>query len=93
MQLAEYYMAVRGAYENPDLKLILLDRTLAGDLGHLIWSVNELIQEKRCMLEGIGTEFGTVSERSYILIILLILSCAKNDIIITHHENNYTTRT
>ena len=61
MQLAEYYMAVRAAYENPDLKLILLDRTLAGDLGHLIWSVNELIQEKRCILEGIETEFGTVS--------------------------------
>jgi hypothetical protein len=61
MQLAEYYMAVRAAYENPDLKLILLDRTLAGDLGHLIWSVNELIQEKRCILEGIETEFGIVS--------------------------------
>jgi hypothetical protein len=61
MQLAEYYMAVRAAYENPDLKLILLDRTLAGDMGHLIWSVNELIQEKRCMLEGIETEFGIVS--------------------------------
>jgi hypothetical protein len=61
MQLAEYYMAVRAAYENPDLKLILLDRTLAGDVGHLIWSVNELIHEKRCVLEGIETEFGTVS--------------------------------
>ena len=61
MQFAEYYMAVRAAYENPDLKLILLDRTLAGDVGHLIWSVNELIHEKRCVLEGIETEFGTVS--------------------------------
>ena len=61
MQFAEYYMAVRVACENPDLKLILLDRTLAGDLGHLIWSVNELIQEKRCVLQGIETEFGTVS--------------------------------
>jgi hypothetical protein len=61
MQFAEYYMAVRAAYENPDLKLILLDRTLAGDLGHLIWSVNELIHEKSCVLQGIETEFGTVS--------------------------------
>jgi hypothetical protein len=61
MQLAEYYMAVRSAYENPDLKLILLDRTLAGDMGHLIWSVNELIQEKRCILEGMETKYGIVS--------------------------------
>ena len=61
MQFAEYYMAVRAAYENPDLKLVLLDRTLAGDVGHLIWRVNELLREKRCVLEGIETEFGTVS--------------------------------
>lgn len=61
MQFAEYYMAVKAAYENPDLKLVLLDRTLAGDAGHLIWSVNELLREKRCVLEGIETEFGTVS--------------------------------
>jgi hypothetical protein len=61
MQFAEYYMAVKAAYENPELKLILLDRTLAGDLGHLIWSVNELIHEKRCVLQGIETEFGPVS--------------------------------
>ena len=61
MQFAEYYMAVRAAYENPDLKLVLLDRTLAGDVGHLIWRVEELLREKRSILEGIETEFGTVS--------------------------------
>ena len=61
MQFAEYYMAVKASYENPNLKLILLDRTLAGDVGHLIWSVNELVRERRCVLEGIETEFGTVS--------------------------------
>jgi hypothetical protein len=61
MQFAEYYMAVRAAYENPDLKLVLLDRTLAGDVGHLIWRVEELLHEKRSVLEGIETEFGTVS--------------------------------
>jgi hypothetical protein len=61
MQFAEYYMAVKAAYENSELKLILLDRTLAGDTGHLIWRVNELLHEKRCVLEGIETEFGTVS--------------------------------
>ena len=30
-------------------------------LGHLVWRVNELVREKRCVLDGIETEFGTVS--------------------------------
>ncbi len=61
MQFAEYYMATKAALDDPDLKLVLLDRTLAGDLGHSIWRVNELIHEERCILEGIETDFGTVS--------------------------------
>ena len=61
MQFAEYYMAVKASYENPNLKLIFLDRTLAGDVGHLMWSVNELVRERRCVLEEIETEFGIVS--------------------------------
>jgi hypothetical protein len=62
MQFAEYYMAVKAVFENPDLKHILLDRTLAGDLGHLIWITSNLLREKRCILEGIETEFGVVSD-------------------------------
>jgi hypothetical protein len=61
MQFAEYYMAVKTLNENPDLKLVILDRTLAGEAGHLSWSVNELLNERRCILQGIDTEFGTVS--------------------------------
>jgi hypothetical protein len=61
MQFAEYYMAVKTLHENPDLKLVILDRTLAGDVGHLIWSVGELLKERRCVLQGIETEFGIVS--------------------------------
>src|SRR5712691_9924309 len=61
MQFAEYYMAVKALYENPDLKIVLLDRTLAGEVGHLVWSVSELLNEKRCVLQGIETEFGIVS--------------------------------
>jgi hypothetical protein len=61
MQFAEYYMAVKSIYESPDLKLVILDRTLAGEAGHLSWSVSELLNERRCILQGIDTEFGTVS--------------------------------
>jgi hypothetical protein len=61
MQFAEYYMAVKSLQENPDLKLVILDRTLAGEVGHLVWSVSELLNEKRCVLQGMETEFGNVS--------------------------------
>ena len=61
MQFAEYYMAVKSLYGNPDLKLVILDRTLAGEVGHLVWSVSELLNEKRCVLQGMETEFGNVS--------------------------------
>lgn len=61
MQFAEYYLAYKLLQDDPDLKIVILDRTLAGDVGHLIWSVSELVREERCMLQGLETEFGPVS--------------------------------
>ena len=61
MQFTEYYLAVKLLQDDADLNVVILDRTLAGDVGHLIWSVNELVREGRCMLEGLQTEFGVVS--------------------------------
>lgn len=61
MQFAEYYMAVKSLYQDPDLKLVILDRTLAGEVGHLMWSVDEMLNERKCALQGIETEFGIVS--------------------------------
>ena len=61
MQFAEYYLAIKLLQDDPDLNVVILDRTLAGDVGHLIWSVNELVREGRCMLQGLQTEFGVVS--------------------------------
>ena len=61
MQFAEYYLAVKLLEDNNDLKVVILDRTLAGDVGHLIWSVGQFIKENRCMLQGLQTDFGIVS--------------------------------
>ena len=61
MQFAEYYLAVKLLQDNPDLKVVIMDRTLAGDVGHLIWSVGQFIKEKKCLLQGIHTDFGVVS--------------------------------
>lgn len=61
MHFAEYYLAVKLLMEHHELKLLLLDRTLAGDAAHLIWSVSDFIKEERCILQGFPTEFGVVT--------------------------------
>lgn len=61
MQFAEYYLAVKLLDDNEDLKIVILDRTLAGDVGHLIWSVGQFIKENKCILQGLQTDFGIVT--------------------------------
>ena len=57
MQLSEYYMAVKTIHENPSIQIVILDRTLAGDLAHLIWSVAKTMEEDgSCILQGKGYE-------------------------------------
>ena len=38
-------MAVKTIHENPSIQIVILDRTLAGDLAHLIWSVAKAMEE------------------------------------------------
>jgi hypothetical protein len=58
MQLSEYYMAV----ENANIQIVILDRTLAGDLAHLIWSVAKAMEEDgSCILQGKDTKYGRVT--------------------------------
>jgi len=62
MQLSEYYMAVKTINENSDIQIIILDRTLAGDLAHLIWSVAKTMEEdESCILQGMDTQYGKVT--------------------------------
>lgn len=61
MQFSEYYLAVKLLQDNSDLKVVILDRTLAGDVGHLVWSISEFIKERKCLLQGLNTDFGIVS--------------------------------
>lgn len=72
MQFAEYYLAVKLLNENQDVKIVILDRTLAGDVGHLIWSVREFIKENNCVLEGLSTDFGVVTSLDLELARILI---------------------
>ncbi len=61
MHLAEYYIAVKAVMSNPKLKVVLLDRPLAGDVAHLVWSTRDLVRSHLSVLEGMATRFGSVS--------------------------------
>ena len=62
MQLSEYYIAVKTIHENPDIQIVILDRTLAGDLAHLIWSVAKTMEEDGSyILQGKNTKYGKVT--------------------------------
>lgn len=62
MHLAEYYMAVKAVNEEgSDIKVVILDGTLAGDVAHLSWSVNEMLDAKSCVLLGMKTDYGPIT--------------------------------
>ncbi len=60
MHLAEYYIAVKAIQSNGLLKVVLLDRSLAGDVAHLVWSTRDLVRNHLSVLEGMSTPFGKV---------------------------------
>ncbi len=55
MHLAEYYIALKAVASNARLKLVLLDRPLAGDVAHLVWSTRDLLRNHLSVLEGVTT--------------------------------------
>ncbi|MDG6898838.1 MAG: hypothetical protein JRN24_03765, partial [Nitrososphaerota archaeon] len=61
MHVAEYYLAYLGVAGNSSRRIVLLDRTLAGDVAHLVWSTRDFIRDGQCVLEGIDTPAGKVT--------------------------------
>jgi len=61
MHLSEYYLAYRALMTNGNIRVVILDRTLAGDVAHLSWSTRDLVRDHLCILEGMGTPHGRVS--------------------------------
>ena len=61
MHLAEYYLAYKSLLAGQGTRILLLDRTLAGDMAHLVWSTRELVWGGACVLEGLETEKGRVT--------------------------------
>jgi hypothetical protein len=62
MHLAEYYLAVKTLRERPNIKVVLVDRMLAGDVAHIVGSAIELLDSERgCIIEGMDTPHGKVT--------------------------------
>jgi hypothetical protein len=61
MLFAEFYMAVKNLYENPKIKVVLLDRMPSINIPHLITNAIELLDSSTCILDGMDTPFGKVS--------------------------------
>ena len=74
MHLAEYYIAVNALSSDLGPRVILLDRTLAGDVAHLVWSTRDLIREHASVLEGLVTPQGQVTNLDLELARLLVVN-------------------
>ena len=61
MHLAEYYIALKAVDSGDQFKVVLLDRPLAGDVAHLVWSTRDLVQDHLSVLEGMETPSGRVT--------------------------------
>jgi hypothetical protein len=61
MHLAEYYLAHKGVTDQRPRRVVLLDRTLAGDVAHLVWSTRDFVRDGLCVLQGFDTPYGRVT--------------------------------
>ena len=72
MHLAEYYIALNALSSGDVCRVVLLDRPLAGDVAHLVWSTRDLVQDHRSVLEGMDTPSGRVTNFDLELARLLV---------------------
>lgn len=61
MCLSEYYLAYTSVKKDPRIKVVLLDRTVSGDIAHISWKMREYIEEDRSLLKGRETSFGKIT--------------------------------
>ena len=62
MSLCEYYLAYTSIKKDQGIKVVLLDRTVSGDIAHISWKMREYIEEGRSFLEGRDTSFGKITK-------------------------------
>jgi hypothetical protein len=62
MRLSEYYVVYDAISRDPNLNIVLMDRTISGDIAHISWKLREYIEDGLCRLMGFETEFGPISK-------------------------------
>ncbi|MGI0091620.1 MAG: hypothetical protein ACREBS_07925, partial [Nitrososphaerales archaeon] len=62
MHFSEYYLAYSALKKDPSIKILLMDRTVSGDIAHLSWKMREHIEQGKIKLEKLKTSFGEVSK-------------------------------
>jgi len=72
MHLAEYYLAYQGVTSRVPARVVLLDRSLAGDTAHLVWSTRDFVRNRSCVLLGMDTPAGRVTPLDLELVRMLV---------------------
>lgn len=62
MRLSEYSVVYDAISRDPNLKIILMDRTISGDIAHISWKLRDYIRDGSCRLMGYETKSGPISK-------------------------------
>lgn len=61
MHFAEYYLAYHEMRNNPSIRVILMDRSVSGDIAHISWRMRDYIKSGGHCLEGFETSEGKIT--------------------------------
>lgn len=63
MRLSEYLLTFDSIVADSGPRVVLMDRTISGDIAHISWKMREHIADpdKKCFLEGYQTSFGKIT--------------------------------
>lgn len=60
MRFAEYYLVLSELRKDESIKILLMDRTVSGDIAHISWKMREHITSGKHCLEGYTTPLGRI---------------------------------
>ncbi|GEM_PF-511452 len=61
MRLSEYFLAYNCIKKDETIKIVIMDRTISGDIAHISWKLREYIKQGKCFLEGYETSLGKIT--------------------------------
>ena len=61
MHFAEYFLAYQKTRKDPSIRILLMDRSVSGDIAHISWKMREYIKTNEHCLLNYSTSFGRIS--------------------------------